>query len=399
MKNPAAIFLAIVITVTSFSPNIYAEDNIPDPEQTVPAVTLTAPANISAQSYVLMEADSRRVIFGKNENTRRPMASTTKIMTTLLTLESGNLDTEFTVDSTAVLAEGSSMGLLPGDIVTKRDLCIGMLLPSGNDAANCAAVKISGSMENFADLMNARAARLKLTNTHFVTPSGLHSPDHYSTALDMARLASVALKNPDFAAICRETSITLDYGNPPYRRTLTNTNKLLNMYPGCIGVKTGFTDEAGRCLVSAAERDGVRLVCVTLNAPNDWNDHTALLDSGFSLAERKPFTNNVTVTVNVAGGTSDTVTLTPAYTPEYTAVTGQTTNITRKISVPPLLFAPVKSGDPIGTLTLWDGETPISSVPMTAAEDIPLSPASPPTPNFLQTLVKALKEKLKALFL
>ncbi len=405
IKKMTALFLAVFFTCT-LQINAFAED---DPEnsiyQTASAgesneaiAAIAAPADVSALSAVLIEADSGRILWGKQENTRRPMASTTKIMTTLITLESGDLDTEFTVDPAAVLTEGSSMGLAEGDIVTKRDLCIGMLLPSGNDAANCAAVKISGTMEKFADLMNARAARMGLTNTHFVTPSGLHRNDHYSTAYDMAVLAAHALQNPDFAAICREPSISLDFGDPPYKRTLVNTNKLLKMYPDCIGVKTGFTDEAGRCLVSAAERDGVRLVCVTLNAPNDWNDHTLLLDYGFSVTSRKPLAGDFTYTPNVAGGTSDTVTLVPEYPPEYTDIANCNRTITWKIAAPPLLYAPVKSGETLGTLTLYDGETPIAAIPMTAAEDIPISSALPPKPNPLRHILDTFKDKLKSLF-
>lgn len=386
IKKMTALFLAIFFSCT-FRENVFAED---EAAESIPAIAV--PTEVSALSAVLIEADSGRVLWGKAENTRRPMASTTKIMTTLITLESGDLDTEFTVDSTAVMTEGSSMGLRQGDIVTKRDLCIGMLLPSGNDAANCAAVKIAGTMEDFAGLMNAKAARMGLHNTHFVTPSGLHHNDHYSTAYDMALLAAHALENPDFAAICREQTISLDFGNPPYKRSLTNTNKLLNMYGDCIGVKTGFTDEAGRCLVSAAERDGVRLVCVTLNAPNDWNDHTTLLDYGFSVTRREALPGDFTCTVNVAGGTADTVALTPECVPEYTYIASRNRNITVKTAVPPMLFAPIKAGEQVGTLTLYDGETPIAYVPMISSEDIPARTAKQRKPSLTRIIIDKLKE-------
>ncbi|MCX7658505.1 MAG: D-alanyl-D-alanine carboxypeptidase, partial [Oscillospiraceae bacterium] len=216
--------------------------------------------SVSAASAVLIEAQTGKVLYAKNENEKRPMASTTKIMTALICLESGNLDEQFVVDSSAIKVEGSSMGLVEGDIVTKRSLCIGMLLPSGNDAANAAAIKIAGSFEKFAEMMNERAVKIGMLNTHFVTPSGLDADGHYSTAYDMALLAREALKNPDFKAICSQKNIKLSYGNPPYDRWLKNTNKLLTYYNGCIGVKTGFTDAAGRCLVSATERNGVCLI-------------------------------------------------------------------------------------------------------------------------------------------
>ncbi len=130
--------------------------------------------------------------------------------------------------------------------------------------------------------MNERAQQIGMEQTNFVTPSGLDAQDHYSTAYDMALLAREAIRNEDFLSICSQTKITTEYGNPPYKRTLTNHNRLLSLYEGAIGVKTGFTKKAGRCLVSAAQRDGVTLICVTLNAPDDWNDHSALFDYGFS---------------------------------------------------------------------------------------------------------------------
>ncbi|MBP1549768.1 MAG: D-alanyl-D-alanine carboxypeptidase, partial [Oscillospiraceae bacterium] len=228
--------------------------------------------NISAESYVLIDAQTGTIIASDNEFKERPMASTTKIMTTLLLLESGNLDEEFKVDNAAIRVEGSSMGLCEDDIVTKRSLCYGMMLPSGNDAANQTAVLLAGNATEFAKMMNERAEKIGLKNTNFVTPSGLHDENHYSTAYDMALLTREALNNSYFREICGKQRVKIRFGNPPYERWLVNTNKLLYLYEYCIGVKTGFTDEAGRCLVSAAEKDGVTLIAVTLNAPNDWQD-------------------------------------------------------------------------------------------------------------------------------
>ncbi|MDE7278802.1 MAG: D-alanyl-D-alanine carboxypeptidase [Oscillospiraceae bacterium] len=223
-------------------------------------------AGLSAKAAILIDAQTGTVIAEKNERQRLPMASTTKIMSALLLLESGDLDTQFKVDNNAIMVEGSSMGLCEDDIVTKRTLCYGMLLPSGNDAANQTAVMLAGSTEKFAEMMNSRAKEIGLEDTNFVTPSGLHDENHYSTAYDMAVLTREALKNEDFREICGTKRAKLKFGNPPYERWLVNTNKLLTMYDACIGVKTGFTDEAGRCLVSAAEKNGVTLICVTLNA-------------------------------------------------------------------------------------------------------------------------------------
>ena len=237
--------------------------------------------SVSAESCILMEAVTGEVLYEKAADQQRPMASTTKIMTTLLCLESGDLDTPFPVDNDAIHVEGSSMGLVDGDIVTKRALCYGMLLPSGNDAAGATAVKLAGSYAAFAEQMNRKAQELGMTQSHFVTPSGLHDAEHYSTARDMALLTAAALQNETFREICGQASAKVCFGNPPYERWLTNSNKLLTMDETVIGVKTGFTDEAGRCLVSASVRNGITLICVTLNDRNDWQDHEVLYDYGF----------------------------------------------------------------------------------------------------------------------
>lgn len=240
---------------------------------------------IAARAAVVVEYETGKVLYEKNADLQLPMASTTKIMTTLLTLESDNIDDWFTVDSEAIKVEGSSMGLSEGEVITKRILAYGMMLPSGNDAANAAAVAVSGSIEGFVRLMNEKAENFGLTNTHFVTPSGLddYTDEHYSTALDMANLTRLALSNETFREICGTKSICLEFGDGE-SFWLSNSNKLLSSCEGVIGVKTGFTDKAGRCLASACERDGVTLICVTLSDPNDWYDYTNLYDYCFSLA-------------------------------------------------------------------------------------------------------------------
>ena len=181
---------------------------------------------VSAKAAVVISADTGEEVYSLNSGEKLPMASTTKIMSALLCIESGDLYTPFTVDSDAIHVEGSSMGLQEGDTVTKYALCCGMLLPSGNDAANAAAVRISGSNEKFAGLMNSRAQEIGLSKTFFVTPSGLEGDGHGSSAHDMAILASVALRNDTFREICSSESIKLEFGNPPYTRWLKNTNKL-----------------------------------------------------------------------------------------------------------------------------------------------------------------------------
>ncbi|MDR0947636.1 MAG: D-alanyl-D-alanine carboxypeptidase [Ruminococcus sp.] len=342
MKRIISSFTAL-ITACALTFPVYSETGEPESEK----------PTVSAQSAILIDAENGTVLFEKAAYTERPMASTTKIMTTLLLLEDaeqkGDFDTEFTVDSEAIAVEGSSMGLVDGDIVTKRALCYGMMLPSGNDAANETAFILGGGVDGFSEMMNDKAFRLGMFKTHFVTPSGLHDDDHYSTAYDMAVLTAYALKNPAFAEICSSESIKIKYGNPPYDRWLSNTNKLLTLYDGCIGVKTGFTDEAGRCLITAAERDGVKLVAVTLNAPDDWNDHTKMLDYGFSAETNTEVKFDLFgKSADVVGGTDDSVPIKLQRNPVVSVKIGETPRIACKIYMDKFLYAPVTQGKVIG---------------------------------------------------
>jgi D-alanyl-D-alanine carboxypeptidase/D-alanyl-D-alanine carboxypeptidase (penicillin-binding protein 5/6) len=360
----AALLSAVLVCVLAISAGaLNRQSEKTEPEKPV----------VSAKSAVLIDTASGLIIFGKEETARLPMASTTKIMTTLLLLESGDLDTEFTVDPVAIQTEGSSMGLIEGDIVTKHDLAYGMMLPSGNDAANAAAFLLGGDLPGFADIMNAKAQALGLSGTHFVTPSGLHAKSHYSTAYDMAMLTRAAMENADFRDIAATESIKIDYGNPPYDRWVSNTNKLLTLYEGCNGVKTGFTDEAGRCLISSAERGGVKLIAVTLNAPDDWNDHRKMFDYGFSVTHRE--TLNVDIgqpAVSVAGGTKKRVSLKLENAPEKTEVDGLPEGqIDCKILLPKYVFAPIKAGEEIGKAQFISDGKVFCTVGLIAADDIP----------------------------
>ncbi|MBC8611712.1 D-alanyl-D-alanine carboxypeptidase [Massilimaliae timonensis] len=324
----------------------------------------------SAKAFVLMEAQSGTIILSGNEDVRLPMASTTKIMTALITLEQPELDTYFTVDPEAIRVEGSSMGLTEGDQVSLYALAGGMLLSSGNDAANSAAVRISGSIPEFAELMNQRAEEIGMENTHFVTPSGLHDEEHYSTAYDMALLAKTALENDRFRELCSSPKAKLNFGSPPFDRWLSNHNRLLSYYDGCIGVKTGFTKKAGRCLVSAAERDGVTLICVTLDDPNDWVDHANLFDYGFSLVQEtvlKPDTTELAG--NVVGGMADEFRVS-APKDAVVHTVGKPGDITEQILMKPFYYAPVQAGEVVGTVRYLSGDKVLAEVPLTVGEDV-----------------------------
>lgn len=357
---------------------------------------------VSARAAVVIDAQTGEIVYSLNSSQKLPMASTTKIMTTLLLLESGDLDSEFVIDERALLTEGSSMNLCLGDEVTKRELCYGMMLPSGNDAANASALKLAGEYEAFGEMMNSRARKIGMKNTNFVTPSGLHDPNHYSTAYDMALLAREALKNEDFREICSTRSIVLSSENWSCDKYLTNTNKLLKKYPGCIGIKTGFTDEAGRCLVSAAEKDGVALICVTLHDPDDWNDHTELLNDGFRLVKKVPIENaSADFEVNIAGGVADTIKCKPESTPYISSVRGKVPETAERIFLPEFVYAPVKAGDRVGYAEyLLDGEA-VFRTEIIANQDCAYALGEPKDPlaEFWDNLRSRIVGGLKNLFM
>ena len=327
---------------------------------------------VNAEAAVVMDADSGRLLYAQNPDKRLANASTTKIMTALLTLEQPDQDRYFTVDSDAIQVEGTTMGLQPGDSVTLHQLAAGMLLPSGNDAANAAAVEIAGSEEAFVRLMNQRAAELGLQNTQYRNPSGLDAEGHYSSARDLATLAAHALENEDFADIVSKQEIRMAFGNPPYNRSLYTTNKLLERYPYAIGVKTGYTDDAGLCLVTAAEKDGTRLIIVTLNGKDDVNTHMRLYEHFFPLLARvdlSGFTEGLSVPVT--GGTRDSVAAVPAAEPEAALLEREYDELTREVELPQFVYAPVQAGQVLGEIRLLSGDKVVWQSALVVDSDVP----------------------------
>ena len=233
-------------------------------------------AAVSAKRAYVLDAVSGRVLYEKNPDERSLIASTTKIMTALIICEQCNVLDRMRIPKEAVGIEGSSMYLREGEILTLQELLYGLMLSSGNDAAVALAIYCGGTVEGFAELMNDKARNLGLRNTHFENPNGLDSPGHYSTARDLAVLAAYAMENPIFRKTVSTKSLMLG------QRYLTNHNKLLWRIPGADGVKTGYTRAAGRILVSSATRNDRRILAVTIDAPDDWNDHASLLETGFS---------------------------------------------------------------------------------------------------------------------
>lgn len=333
------------------------------------------PPALSAKSAVLLSGDTGAVIFDKDAHERMSMASTTKIMTAMLALEeaekSGNPAVEITQEMVAV--EGSSMGLQAGDKIGLYDLAVGMLLASGNDAANSTALFLEGSLGGFAQRMNRRAEEIGMEDTHFVTPSGLDDEEHYSTAYDMALLAREALKSSSFSTIVSSKSMQVDFLEPKKRVSYTNHNKLLWLYEGCIGGKTGFTKKSGRCLVSAACREGITLIAVTLNAPDDWNDHTALFDYGFSTLQRISFdAGDFSAALPVVGAEDafGKVSLRGGNGGSVTVFKEDVEKVTSRILLPPFLYAPVKAGDQVGKIQYRLEGVELYSVPIFASEDV-----------------------------
>lgn len=321
--------------------------------------------SINAKAAVLIDALSGEVIYSLNENEKLSMASTTKIMTALILCEQETLEKEITVTKEMVMVEGTSMGLSVGTKVSLNALLYGMLLASGNDAANATAIAIGGNIPSFVTLMNKKAEELGLKNTHFDTPSGLDGENHYTTALELALLTRYALNNERFSAATRTKSITLEFCG--MNRTLYNHNKLLSTFDGAVGVKTGFTKKSGRCLVSAAERDGGRVVAVTLNDPDDWNDHTELLNFGLAqISEEKQTFPEKIYEIKVSGGKESVVTAnsTPVSFRTYKE------KVIKKEYIMPFVSAPVKKGEEIGYIEYYCGNLMCAKEILRAENDV-----------------------------
>ena len=318
---------------------------------------------VSAKAAILMHADSGRVLYEKNADEHMLIASTTKIMTAIVVLEHCELDDLVEIDSRSAGIEGSSMYLKAGESYTVEDLLYGLLLVSGNDAASALALHVADSMEEFAELMNAKAAELGMTESSFKNAHGLDEEGHYSTARDMAKLAAYCMGNEDFARIAGTVSHTVG------EQTLVNHNRLLREYDGCLGLKTGYTMAAGRTLVTCAERDGARYVCVTLNDPDDWDDHKALYDwafANYSFAEVIPA--GLSYEVPLISGAEMTA---PAETEGAAyALIQNGESYDMELELPAFAFAPISEGERAGRAVACSDGQEIASVRIVYSEDV-----------------------------
>lgn len=322
-----------------------------------------APAALSARSALLMDLDSGEVLFEKNAHERMGMASTTKIMTALTVLRLLSVDTSVTVPAAAVGTEGSSVYLCVGERLTVEQLLYALLLSSANDAAVALAIACSGSTEAFAEQMNLYAEELGLENTRFSNPHGLYDSEHYTTAYELAVISRKALENPTLAKIFSTVKAQIPFNGEENKRLLVNHNKMLGIYDGAIGVKTGFTKKTGRCLVSAAKRDGLTLISVTLNAPDDWRDHTAMLDYGFENYERRTLAAAYSLKYEMptVGGSESCAVLTNSSPLVLTLPRSASSPLLIVEARQHFLFAPIAVGGEYGTVRAVYGEQTASS--------------------------------------
>ncbi len=304
------------------------------------------------------------------------MASTTKIMTALVAVEAGKLDRVVSVSAEAVGVEGSSIYLYAGERMTLCDLIAAMLLESANDAAAAIAIEVGGSVEKFCDMMNAKAKELGLRDTNFKNPHGLYDEEHYTTAYELALIAREVLANEVIAKIVATKKMTVEPVEGSLR-VLYNHNKLLSMYDGATGVKTGFTKKSGRCLVGSATRDGLELITVTLNAPDDWNDHKRLFDFGFDNFSVTPLAKKgeVCYMQGVMGGDKETTPLTYAEDLFVTVSKGDGERISHTVETfNRYEFAPIPIGKTAGRAVFTVGGEVIAEVALVTSSAVKKAP-------------------------
>ena len=325
----------------------------------VAAVLFLCPVSaLSAEKAIVLDAATGRALYEKHADERSLIASTTKIMTALIICQRCNVLDRVKIPGEAVGVEGSSMYLREGEVLTVQELLYGLMLRSGNDAAEALAIYCGGTVEGFAELMNDKARELGLKDTHFVNPHGLDAPGHHSTARDLAVLSAYAMEDPIFARTVGAKSVTVG------ERVLTNHNKLLWQLPGCEGIKTGYTRAAGRILVSSASREGRRLVCVTINALDDWNDHKALLEEGFSRYDVRQIVEagEVLGYRHILGGDGTSVPLIAAEEFSYALTEGEEPELV--LSPQSFSYAPVRAGGEEGcAYVVLEGEV-IGQIPL-----------------------------------
>lgn len=320
--------------------------------------------NLTAKSAIVIESKTGKVIYAKDAETKRYPASTTKMMTLIVALEKGNLDDIVTASKNAAETEGSSLWLEVGERLNLLDLLYGIMLVSGNDATVAVAEHIAGSVDNFAKLMTSKAHEIGALDSSFVNSSGLPDVNHYSTAHDLARIAAYGYKNPMFEQIVSTKEKNIPQAGKDHDRELNNENRMLWLYEGGNGVKTGYTEAAGRCLVSAAKLNGVQLIVVVLDSEFMWNDSIALMNYGFdhtqaiSLFEK----GDSVKTTQVIAGKKDSVELITKSDLRIPVVNGDQDKFTTVIDAPDRIYAKIEEGNKVGVIRiLYDGVEVVSA--------------------------------------
>ena len=347
---------------------------------------------LTARSAIVMDAATGQVLYERDIDTRRYPASTTKMMTLIVALEHGKLDDIVTVGKTAEGVEGSTLWLVQGDKIPLGELLAGMMMHSGNDATVAVAEHIAGSVPAFVEMMNEKATEIGAYNTHFVNPNGLPDEKHYTTAFDLAKIAAYGYSLPHFEEIVSKQETIYDWVKDPAKK-LRNENQMLWLYRGANGVKTGYTEAAGRCLVSAARRDGMQLVAVVLDSYYMWNDSIALLDYGFHSVQPKTLVKKgeVVTKVDVADGRHDEVELIAAESLVVAEKNGESAKVEKKVEVPNDVAAPIKKGDVIGKVVCYYDGKRQGSINLLAAQDVEYY-------SFWDNLLNYLRDFWKGLF-
>ena len=328
-----------------------------------------AEVSLSATSAILIEADSGRVLYEQNAFEQLPMASTTKIMTAILAIENCDLDENVVVGENASGVEGSSIWLSVGENMSLSDMLFGLMLASGNDAAVAIAEHVAGSVDDFVIMMNQKAEEIGAYNTHYANPNGLPADDHYTTAYDLALISAYAMQNDYFCEIVKTQYKTITWEGHEWDRVVKNKNKILWNYEGGNGIKTGYTDDAGRCLCSAAERDGMQLIAVVLNAPDMFTDCMSMLDYGFEnysnqlIIESGEYIGDVTVEQGVEESF-------PVYTQQdvyYPMTDEEYQQLEKRVYVESSIEAPILADQQVGYIDIWLGSNKIYSENLTAS--------------------------------
>lgn len=341
----------------------------------LPAMAYAAmePPKLSARGAVLLDRATGRILFSKNAHEQLPMASTTKIMTAVMAIESGRLDEKVIVSEYASRMSGSSVNLEAGEEKTLEELLYALMLRSGNDAATAIAEHLGGAAEQFARMMTRRAQELGAAQTNFTNPHGLHSEMHYTTAYDLGLIAAHAMSLPKFREVAGTPQKIISWTGKPHGRILTNQNRLLSMYDGADGIKTGWTTPAGRCFAASAARDGWGLVAVVLNAPLMWEDAVALLDFGYRHYRRQTVVEEgrILKTAYVSRGVPERVSLLAAKTLSLPLKENEDELLRFEFEVREPLRAPLRAGESVGSLKVYFGVSLVAETELLAGEDVP----------------------------